>query len=78
MEIGLYTFAELTRDTAGPAQRMRDLVEEMALADEVGLDVFGVGEHHRPDFAVSSPAVALAAGAERTSRIRLTSAVSVL
>ena len=50
----------------------------MELADQVGLDVFGVGEHHRPDFAVSSPAVVLAAGAERTSRIRLTSAVSVL
>jgi probable LLM family oxidoreductase len=50
----------------------------MELADEVGLDVFGVGEHHRPDFAVSSPAVVLAAGAARTSRIRLTSAVSVI
>jgi probable LLM family oxidoreductase len=60
------------------AQRMRDLVEEIELADQVGLDVFGVGEHHRPDFAVSAPAVALAAGAARTSRIRLTSAVSVL
>src|SRR5690349_512141 len=78
MEIGVYTFAELTRDTASPAQRMRDLVEEMVVADEVGLDVFGVGEHHRPDFAVSAPAVALAAGASRTSRIRLTSAVSVI
>jgi probable LLM family oxidoreductase len=50
----------------------------MELADQVGLDVFGVGEHHRPDFAVSSPAVVLAAGAERTKRIRLTSAVSVI
>src|SRR5437762_9556383 len=57
---------------------MRDLLEEVALADEVGLDVFGVGEHHRPDFAVSSPAVVLAAAAVRTKRIRLTSAVSVL
>jgi probable LLM family oxidoreductase len=77
MEIGLYTFAELSPAMSG-AQRMRDLIEEIALADEVGLDVFGVGEHHRPDFAVSSPAVALAAAAERTHRIRLTSAVTVL
>src|SRR5436305_11657309 len=77
MEIGLYTFAELHPATT-PAQRMRDLVEEIELADQVGLDVFGLGEHHRPDFAVSAPAVALAAGAERTSRIRLTSAVSVI
>ena len=83
MELGLYTFAELTPDsdtgeTIAPARRLRNLVEEAMLADEVGLDVFGVGEHHRPDFAVSAPAVALAAVAERTSRIRLTSAVSVL
>jgi probable LLM family oxidoreductase len=83
MEIGLYTFAETTRDLStgtmvGAAQRLRDLMEEIELADQVGLDVFGVGEHHRPDFAVSAPAVVLAAGAERTSRIRLTSAVSVL
>src|SRR5258707_2110066 len=57
---------------------MRDLLEEVELAEEVGLDVFGVGEHHRPDFVVSAPAVALAAGAARTERIRLTSAVSVI
>src|SRR5512142_878229 len=83
MEIGLYTFAETALDPrtgtmVGAEQRLRDLLEEIQLADEVGLDVFGVGEHHRPDFAVSAPAVVLAAGAERTSRIRLTSAVSVL
>jgi probable LLM family oxidoreductase len=83
MELGLYTFAELTPDPASgrvidPAQRLRNLVEEAVLADQVGLDVFGVGEHHRPDFAVSAPAVALAAIAERTQLIRLTSAVSVL
>ena len=83
MELGIYTFAELTPDpetgrTISPAERLRNLIEEIELADQVGLDVFGVGEHHRPDFAVSSPAVVLAAGAERTSRIRLTSAVSVL
>src|SRR3954467_3687545 len=83
MELGVYTFAELTPDpstgrTVSPAERLRDLVEEIELADQVGLDVFGVGEHHRPDFAVSAPAVVLAAGAERTRRIRLTSAVSVI
>jgi len=77
MELGLYTFADVSPDV-GPAQRLRDLVEEIELADQVGLDVFGVGEHHRPDYAVSSPAVALAAAAARTSRIRLTSAVTVL
>jgi probable LLM family oxidoreductase len=83
MELGVYTFAELTPDVSGglavtPEQRLRDLMEEIELADQIGLDVFGVGEHHRPDFAVSSPAVALAAAAERTERIRLTSAVSVI
>ena len=57
---------------------MRNLIEEIELADQVGLDVFGVGEHHRPDFLASAPAVALAAGAERTERIRLTSAVTIL
>src|SRR6201989_173208 len=78
MELGLYTFAELTSGAVSPQQRLRDLLEEIAVADQVGLDVFGVGEHHRPDFAVSSPAVVLAAAAARTKRIRLTSAVSVL
>src|SRR5471030_1919842 len=83
MELGIYTFAELTPDpatcrTIDPATRLRNLLEEAELADQVGLDVFGVGEHHRPDFAVSTPAVVLAAAAERTKRIRLTSAVSVL
>jgi probable LLM family oxidoreductase len=82
VELGIYTLAELAPDAEGrtvsPAERLRELVEEMVLADEVGLDVFGVGEHHRPDFAVSAPSVVLAAGAERTKRIRLTSAVSVL
>src|ERR671927_777975 len=78
MELGIYTFGELTSGETSPEQRLRNLLEEIALADEVGLDVFGVGEHHRPDFAVSAPAVVLAAAAERTKRIRLTSAVSVL
>ncbi|MEP6813639.1 MAG: LLM class flavin-dependent oxidoreductase [Actinomycetota bacterium] len=77
MELGVYTFAEL-RGAISQEQRVRDLMEEIELADEVGLDVFGVGEHHRPDFVVSAPAVVLAAGAVRTKRIRLTSAVTVL
>ena len=83
MELGIYTFAERTPDPrtghlVSAEQRLRDLMEEMELADQVGLDVFGVGEHHRPDYLVSSPAVVLAAGAARTTRIRLTSAVTVL
>ena len=77
MEIGIYTFAELGEGQS-PAERVRDLLEEIELAEQVGLDVFGVGEHHRPDFVVSAPAVVLAAAAARTERIRLTSAVSVL
>ena len=80
MEIGAYTFAEVKPGGApeATAQRLRDLLEEIELADQVGLDVYGVGEHHRPDYAVSSPAMVLAAAAARTSRIRLTSAVSVI
>ena len=83
MEIGVYTFAETTPDpesgrTISAQQRLQDLIEEIVLADEVGLDVYGVGEHHRPDFVVSAPAVVLAAAASRTKRIRLTSAVTVL
>lgn len=83
MEIGITTFVETTPDvetghTVSHAERIREVVEEIVLADQVGLDVFGVGEHHREDFACSSPAVLLAAAAARTSRIKLTSAVSVL
>lgn len=83
MELGIYTFAEATPDpvsgqTVSPQQRLKDLMEEIELADQVGLDVFGVGEHHRPDYVVSSPAVVLAAAATRTKTIRLTSAVTVL
>src|SRR5829696_4781785 len=83
MELGVYTFAELSPDPVtgeriSEHQRLRNLIDEIALADQVGLDVFGVGEHHRPDFVVSAPAVVLAAAAGRTHRIRLTSAVSVL
>ena len=83
MELGIYTFAETTPDpvtgqTVSAGDRLRDLMEEIELADQVGLDVFGIGEHHRPDYAVSSPAVVLAAAAMRTKTIRLTSAVTVL
>jgi probable LLM family oxidoreductase len=83
MELGITTFAETTTDSRTgkkvPAgERLRRLIEEVELADRVGLDVFGVGEHHRPDFAASAPAVILAGAATRTSRIKLTSAVTVL
>lgn len=82
MELGIHTFGDVSL-AQGPGEvgwheRLRNLIEEISLADEVGLDVFGVGEHHRPDYAVSAPAVVLAAAAERTKRIRLTSAVTVL
>src|SRR4051812_14176602 len=81
MEIGLYTFADLAEDHpsgVSPQQRIQNLLEEIELADQLGLDVFGVGEHHRPDYAVSAPAVVLGAAAVRTRNIRLTSAVTVL
>ncbi|MGG0177695.1 LLM class flavin-dependent oxidoreductase [Gottfriedia acidiceleris] len=83
MEIGISTFVETTPDAKSGdvishAERLREVVEEIILADQIGLDVFGVGEHHRNDFAASSPAVVLAAAASQTNRIRLTSAVTVL
>lgn len=83
MEIGIYTFGERTTDPEtgqliSPGERLRRLLEEIELADQVGLDVFGVGEHHRPDYTISAPAIVLAAAAERTKQIRLTSAVTVL
>ncbi|MBD7969944.1 LLM class flavin-dependent oxidoreductase [Paenibacillus gallinarum] len=83
MEIGISTFAETSPDVhtgevMSHAQRLREVVEEIVLADGVGLDVYGVGEHHRKDYAASSPAMVLAAAAAQTSRIRLTSAVTVL
>jgi probable LLM family oxidoreductase len=83
MELGIYTFAELTADPVtgkmiSAHQRIRDLMEEVALAEQAGLDVFAVGEHHRPDYVVSSPAVILGAAAEKTKRIKLSSAVTVL
>src|SRR6188768_1557140 len=83
MQIGVYTFVENTPDPAtgkllDPEQRLRDLIEEVELADQVGLEVFGIGEHHRPDFLASAPPMLLAAAAERTQSIRLSSAVTVL
>jgi len=82
IELGLDTFGDVTEGPDGKllhaAQVIRNLVEEAVLADEVGVDFIGVGEHHRADFAVSSPEVVLAAIASRTRRIRLGSAVTVL
>jgi len=83
MELGITTFAELTPDpetgkTVAPHQRMMDLMEEIELADQVGLEVYAVGEHHRPDFVASSPATILAAAAVKTKNIKLSSAVTVL
>ena len=81
MEIGVDSFAAAIGDdgTAGPpSERLRDLLEEIEHADEVGLDVFGIGEHHRKEFLDSAPTVILGAVAGRTKRIRLTSAVTVL
>ena len=81
MEFGLITFADMQpgNDSGVRAhQRIQELMEEIQLADQLGLDVFGVGEHHRPDYAVSSPAIILAAAAAVTSKIKLSSAVTVL
>jgi len=81
-ELGLDTFGDVTHGADGrlvsDAQSLRDVVEEAILADRIGVDVFGVGEHHRPDFSISAPEVMLAAIAGRTSRILLGSAVTVL
>src|SRR6187397_1899221 len=80
MQVGIDSFAAF--DDAGmsvsPSERLQRLVEQIEYADKIGLDVFGIGEHHREDFLDSAPAVILAAAAARTSRIRLTSAVTVL
>src|SRR5213592_4539669 len=81
MEIGIDSFAARFDDAglaASPVDRMRELLERIEQADQVGLDVFGVGEHHKREFLDSAPAVILAAAAARTKRIRLTSAVAVL
>src|SRR6266853_123018 len=81
MQIGIDSFAAAHTDASkalSPSERLNYLIEEIELADQVGLDVFGIGEHHRADFLDSAPAVILAAAAARTSRIHLTSAVTVL
>src|SRR5436309_15788784 len=83
VELGIYSFGEATPDpesgrTISAHERVRRLLDEIELADKVGLDVYGLGEHHRREFTVSAPAVVLAAAATRTTRIRLTSAVSVI
>jgi len=83
MEIGITTFVENTPDPVtgqlrSPQERMMNLMEEIELSDQLGLDVFAIGEHHRPDFLVSSPAVVLAAAAVKTKHIKLSSAVTVL
>jgi probable LLM family oxidoreductase len=83
MELGITTFVERTPDPAtggivSAHQRMTDLMEEIELAEQVGLDVYAIGEHHRPDFLVSAPAVVLGAAAARTKKIKLSSAVTVL
>jgi probable LLM family oxidoreductase len=83
MEIGIDSFVENTPDplsgvTVSPAERVHDLLEEIVLADQAGLDVYGIGEHHRQEYVSSAPAILLAAAAARTRRIRLTSAVTVL
>ncbi len=83
MQIGIDSFAAIDADPRTgpplrPEERLRNLIEEIELADQVGLDAFGVGEHHRPEFLDSAPTMILAAAAARTRRIRLTSAVTVL
>src|SRR6266498_1089928 len=83
MEIGIYTFADLgthpiTKQTITPHKRMMNLMEEIELADQLGFDVFAVGEHHRPDYLISAPSVVLGAAAVRTRNIKLSSAVTVL
>ena len=83
MQIGIDSFAAAIQDpetgtTISPTERLNNLLEEIELADQVGLDVFGVGEHHRPEFLDSAPTIILAAAAARTKNIRLSSAVTVL
>src|ERR1700742_1877443 len=83
MQIGIDSFAvamsdPVTSETLTPSERLRRLLDEIELADKVGLDVFGIGEHHRPEFLDSAPAIILAAAAARTKNIRLSSAITVL
>jgi probable LLM family oxidoreductase len=83
MELGIMSFADMQPESStgsgiNAAQRLKDLLEEIQLADQLGLDIFGLGEHHRADYAVSAPAVVLAAAAPLTQQIKLSSAVTVL
>lgn len=83
MELGLYSFVEntkneITGEQRSPEQRVQDLMEEIKLADDIGLDVFAIGEHHREEFVASNPATLLAASATITQNIKLTSSVTVL
>src|SRR5689334_18268878 len=83
MEIGVYTFADIgthpvTKEKITPRQRMVNVIEEIVLADQLGLDVFALGEHHRPDYLISAPTVVLGAAAVKTKNIKLSSAVTVL
>ncbi len=83
MELGIYTFVEsmsdaVTGEKISDHQRIANLMEEIELADQLGLDVFGIGEHHRHEFLASSPAILLAAAAVKTNQIKLTSTVTVL
>jgi probable LLM family oxidoreductase len=83
MEIGICTFADVgthpvTKEVITPHQRLLHLIEEIELADQLGIDVFAIGEHHRPDYAVSAPAIIMAAAAVKTKKIKLSSGVTVL
>jgi len=83
MEIGVFTFGDIGADphtgrSVSAPERLRNIVEEITVADQAGVDIYGLGEHHRPDYAVSAVAVALAAAAAQTKNIRFTSTVSVL
>jgi probable LLM family oxidoreductase len=83
MEIGICTFADVgthpvTKEIITPHQRLLNLIEEIELADQLGLDIFAIGEHHRPDYAVSAPGIIMAAAATKTKNIKLSSGVTVL
>ena len=83
MELGIFTFVDnnrnpITGEKLHPSKRLENLLEEVELADKLGLDVYGVGEHHREEYVASAPSVILAAAAARTKKIRLTSTVTVL
>lgn len=83
MEVGVYTFGDvgthpITKQTITPRQRIVNLMEEIELADQLGLDVFALGEHHRPDYLISAPTVLLGAAAVKTKKIKLSTAVTVL